>query len=681
MKRILLLLSIGLIMASGLKAQIDTEFWFAVPHISHTHDHIPIKICLVSQESPIVVTIAQPASNAFTPIVVSMGANEYREVNMTSFERVFEAAYHNNGVQTYDTIMNRGLHITSQGGKVAVYYQFSNNNSELYLLKGSNALGLDFIVPSQYTSPVMSWVNAHNSIEIVATEDNTIVTIIPTQRLTSGHLANVPYSVTLMRGQTYSIAAEREFNHSLTGNKHLRGTRITSNKPIAVNTTDDSVAFDSSGSGGYDLIGEQIVPIALTGTSYIAVRNTDKKSNSQFVDRVYVFPTEPNTTVNFYTNGGAPTIRTLQTIGDEICFPLSTDATYISSNKPVIVFQMISSETGGKSKLELGGTQLPQIECTGVNKVMFSAVNSASPIVNVICKTEDVAYFVSSGFSPALVANDFTQVPGNANWSYCRKSVSLNSNSYSSYWQWPTNISPAISTATIENTRGYFHLAVADENQSTCSYAYYSNYNEAATISLIKNKDNYCLGDSLILTTHDILAIDTLIWTLPDGSILRRHKNEPYVISELGAEHIGYYSVDGINRFGCGVLSDGFDLTLHPHKMSLRIDTICESDLPYNLDGFVIETAGEHILNYNTSKGCDSIVTLNLTTERVVDLYDSTTICINELPTIINGIKVMNPGDYSRVITSSRGCSYNYYLNVSSLPQYNENISKAICDN
>ena len=454
------------------------------------------------------------------------------------------------------------------------------------------------------SSPIMSWQNAHNSIEIVATEDNTIVTITPTQTLSSGQVAGVPYNIILMRGQTYSFAVQKEWDHSLPAAKHLRNTRITSNKPIAVNTTDDSVAYDSTGNGGYDLIGEQIVPISLTGTKYIAIRNTDRIYNGnvsgqkkEYVDHVYFFPTQNNTNVTIYPSGQQGDAFTIPLqMGGEYSYPLSQEATYIESDKPIVVFQMISSDDS--YKFELGGTQLPQIECTGVNKVQFSAVNTNSPIVNILVKTADIHSFSVTGLvaSSTITASDFNPVPGNPSWSYCRKSVTMSN--YSNGWNNTVTV-PVV----IENSTGYFHLAVADQNTSTCSYAYYSNYNTAAQMSLMRNKDNYCLGDSMVLSSTNILAVDTLIWILPSGQEIRRHKNEPYIIPELTMEHIGHYTLDGINRFGCGVLSDGFDLMLTPPVFREIFDTICDTDLPYRSGDFETTEGGDYVLNLFNKMG------------------------------------------------------------------------------
>jgi hypothetical protein len=100
---------------------------------------------------------------------------------------------------------------------------------------------------------------AKSAFEIVATEDNTIVTITPSQNIL-GHTAGTPFQITLNKGQTYSAVAS-----GITAGAHLGGSKITSNKPIAVTIKDDSVANN----GCRDMMGDQIVPTSIIGNEYM----------------------------------------------------------------------------------------------------------------------------------------------------------------------------------------------------------------------------------------------------------------------------------------------------------------------------------------------------------------------------------------------------------------------------
>lgn len=118
------------------------------------------------------------------------------------------------------------------------YFINTSDDCEAYTLKGKNALGTEFVVPMQYD--YQNSYSGHNFIEIVATEDNTDVTIqlmpgITVQNITPD--AQNQIHLTLQKGYIYSMRSTSD-----TGPQHLHNTRISSNKPIAVNTTDDGVS-------------------------------------------------------------------------------------------------------------------------------------------------------------------------------------------------------------------------------------------------------------------------------------------------------------------------------------------------------------------------------------------------------------------------------------------------------
>lgn len=276
----------------NVSAQIDDLFWFAAPDITAGHEHNPMTFCFASFANPATVTISQPSNPGFTPVTINLNPYSYYSLDVTNQENIVETAPHN-------TVCNYGFKIVSTE-KITVYYQLGANNSEIYTLKGRNALGTHFIVPMQnYLNTGNFTPSAYSSVEIVATENNTTVTITPSQELLGGLPANVPFTITLNQGQSYCIkSASRD------AAAHLTNTVITSNKPIAVNSSDDSAESNSfSGYSGQDLVGEQIVPIEYAGTMFVALRN-----NRAF-EGITVSPTQNGT--NVYINGSTTPSATL----------------------------------------------------------------------------------------------------------------------------------------------------------------------------------------------------------------------------------------------------------------------------------------------------------------------------------------------------------------------------------
>ena len=207
---------------------------------------------------------------------------------------------------------------------ITVYYDEDEYwNMDIFSLKGANALGLEFYTPFNSV-----WRNGvynplpYSSIDIVATEDNTQITITPTADIV-GHAAGVTFSITLNKGETYSCLATTQ---AAAG--HLGGSHIVSTKPIAVTLKDDSLWAQPQGCK--DLVGDQTIPIInangdrLVGHEYIVMRGKINLINPNAIppdpdgvptgERIFIMATEANTEV--FIDGVSFT--TLSTPGEQI---------------------------------------------------------------------------------------------------------------------------------------------------------------------------------------------------------------------------------------------------------------------------------------------------------------------------------------------------------------------------
>ncbi len=485
---------------SLVSAQIDNLFWFAAPDISANHAHNPITFCFTSFSSPATVTISQPANPGFTPVTVNLNPYSYYALDVTSQENIVETA-------PVNTVCNYGFKIVSTAN-ITAYYQLGANNSEIYTLKGRNGLGTDFIVAMQNYLEDGPPSDPRNSIEIVATEDNTVVTIVPSQPLTGGIPAGVPISITLNAGQSYCI---KSLDQSAAG--HLTNTRVTSNKPIAVNSTDDSVASNQfSGYTGQDLVGEQLVPVKYAGTLFIATRN-----NRAF-EGLTISPTQDSTRV--YING-SPTPAAILNMDQTYTYMMSqspTVATMVTSDKPIFVFELTGSDG------ECGGTQLPAIGCTGSTEVVYARPSySTNMKLTVVVHTTDVGGFTVNGSSTMLSPSDFTQLPYDPTWSYCYKDF--------------TSLIPTLTVMTIKNSLGPFHLGILDYYSGmSSSLGYFSDYNSQGVVEFVM-PDEYCF-DERVEFTYRTNDVDTIKLVTPSGDTL---SNPPFVIENISAADAGLY--------------------------------------------------------------------------------------------------------------------------------------------
>jgi len=497
---------------SPLSAQIDNMFWFAAPDISANHAHNPITFCFTSFSSPATVTISQPANPSFTPVTINLNAYSYYALDVTNQENIVETA-------PVNTVCNYGFKIVSTAN-ITTYYQLGANNSEIYTLKGRNALGTDFTVPMQNYLLDGPPTDAKNSIEIVATENNTTVTIIPSQPLEGGIAAGTPITITLNEGQSYCIKSA-----SQTAAGHLTNTRITSDKPIAVNSTDDSAASNQvSGYSGQDLVGEQIVPDEYAGDLFIAMYN------NRLFENICIIPIQDTTHV--YINGSNTPTTTLNTGQSYTYLPSNspTVATMITSDKPIHVFQLTGSDG------EAGGTQLPALGCTGSMEVVYARPSYSTHLrLSIVVPT---AYI--NGFSMTVGNNNvpvpasyFTTLPYNNNWSYC-------------YRDFAASV-PTQQVMILQNSLGPFHLGILDYYSGmSSSLGYFSNYSSVGRIDVFM-ENIYCLHDSVrfnYLTEN----IDTVHLVTPSGDTLT---TEPYVISDLTLADTGWYYLLAHSEIGC----------------------------------------------------------------------------------------------------------------------------------
>lgn len=585
-------------MAGSVCAQIDNLFWFAAPDISANHAHNPITFCFTSFSSPATVTLSQPANPSFAPVTVTLAPYSYYALDVTSQENIVETA-------PVNTVCNYGFKIVSTAN-ITTYYQLGANNSEIYTLKGRNGLGTDFIVPMQNFLVDGPPTDAFNSIEIVATEDNTIVTIVPSQPLAGGIPAGVPISITLNAGQSYCV---RSLDQSAAG--HLTNTRVTSNKPIAVNSTDDSVASNQfSGYSGQDLVGEQIVPVQYAGTLFIATRN-----NRAF-EGLTITPTQDTTSV--FINGSATPVAVLN-MDQTYTYMMSqspTVATMVTTDKPAFVFELTGSDG------ECGGTVLPAIGCTGSQEAVYARPSySTNMKLTLIVRTSDVPGFTVNGSGTMLAPSDFTQLAYDPAWSYCYKDF--------------TNLIPTQTVMTIKNSLGPFHLGVLDYYSGmSSSLGYFSGYNSQGQVEIVM-RDEYCFGERVEFAyrTNDV---DTIRLVTPSGDTLTQ---EPFVIESVSPADAGRYHLLAHNVKTCDEawISDSIDIhVVNVTKPDLGEDKfycygdvgVIESNYPLADVNFYwntgdttpdirVATNGTYILNITTQGASSSLTCQNSDTIEV----------------------------------------------------------------
>jgi len=459
----------SIIIINFSNAQVGTDFWFAPPNVTEYHNppNFPIYLLITTLDDPATVTISKPADGSFTPLVYNLPANSSQRVDLSSYRLNLET-------RPTNTIVNTGLRILSTA-KITAYYEVANaNNNELYALKGENALGTEFYIPMHKDA---NFYNHHfgttpldlaiASFDIIATENNTTVHIYSPVPL-DGIPANTMVSYTLNQGQTLSCGTtqtgsdpdgggpmEHYYQHP---NNHPAGAIVISNKPIAITYKDDS-NHDVPAGGCYDLIGDQIIPIDIAGTEYIAVKGglANNGRESVIITGIY-----NNTQI--FLNGSTTPIKTIvagetyQIIIDSLNTS-TNNSIYIKSSKPVIATHI----TG--FGCELGSAILPSLNCAGSRKVSFVRSSTETFILTFLVKTSAIGNFSVTPNTFTINPSDFKVVPGTGGvWSAAR--LTLN-----------TAQVPINTAYTISNSSSLFALGLINGGATTgCRYGYFSEF-------------------------------------------------------------------------------------------------------------------------------------------------------------------------------------------------------------
>jgi len=648
------------LVCTSIQAQTSSTFWLAIPYLSGHSSSATYHLLVFAYQGDADVVVNMPADPTFVSRQFTVPNNGY-------YDLVISDSYDSTNVHMAtipDSISNHGIKINSTK-PITCYLQLTGENGEAYLPKGDNALGTDFVLMMQNSYPNYSgWTEAFSSAQIIATEDNTQVTIVPSQP--GGKSKSMEtVVVTLNQGQVFDYRAANQ-----SGEGHLVGTRITATKPIVVNSTDDSVE-----KGGQDLSGDQIVSTEFWGYEYIAV------SMRNSWEGVYVTTLTDNTEVKtgdgeiFHLNSG-----------DIQYIPLGgVDVKFISATAPIAVFQ----QTGyGGATGEIGGTMLPQIECTGSQVVSYKRTfGTISTFINLITRSAYTSSLTLNG-SP-ISSSNFHIVPGTDDeWSYCKLDIS---------GQVAEN-----ELAIVRSSAGFFHLGAVDYTVGTsCTLGYFSDY---ATKAARDTADQFvCYTDvihwrnkeidvaTLAKPTGDTLVFrDTVSLTLCDDSIyllnlyvsphtLYHYKDTSVMLCDgdyfpFGTQHVQHIYNSGIyydtvrNIVGCYIEITELNISIS-RSTTKRVEvseTICHGE-SYVMNGRAFDKSGDYIDTLQqVGNGCDSIVTLHLfvtpdtySTDTVIHVYMCEGDCFEW-----NGERYCDNGTFSQTLVNHLGCDSTIYLTI-----------------
>ncbi len=617
-----------MVLAELCPAQTDTMFWFAVPEISASSNYNdrPISIVIMTNARAANVTISQPATGApMPPISITVPANSIHKEDLTAYVDMLET-------KPPATALNYGLKVVSDV-PVSAYYEVLGiqpgnivANPEIFALKGANALGRTFYIPSQNYVPnhTPGYIPLpYSSFDIVATEDNTTVVITPRSNLQGGHTAGVPVTITLNSGQTWSATA-----NSLAAADHLPGSRVEADKPVAITVKDDLLRSSLYPGGCADLTGDQIVPVDMLGTEYIAINSGLLNGPG---DQLFVTATRNNTAI--FRDGNAVATATINA-GDTYRLPAAATpgqtSTYIRASEPVAVWHL----TG--AGCEMGATQLPQMDCSGSDTVSYVRALNHRLHVNLMVRNGGQGSFFVNGV-PLTAA--FSSVPGTGGvWQTAQVNLSAQV--------------PQGGSLRITNAAELFHVSILDEGTHGNSYGYFSNYNSVSA-KAASSAGRVCEGEPLQLFARSVHG-SSYEWTGPGG--FRSIQQNP-IIPQTPLAGSGWYHLDvtGNSHF-CGSGRDSVYVAVQPlPDMELGADITSCSDtvllqaaapgMSYRWStgaatgSVAVTRSGTYWVELTDTAGCKKgdTITVTLVPPPETDLGPDRVLCDKDLPVILSG--------------------------------------------
>lgn len=313
----------------------------------------------------------------------------------------------------------KGIHITAQKN-VAVYaHIYAASVSGATLLLPVSALGKNYysINYKQESNSDTDNPRPYSAFMVVATEDNTVVEVVPAADLLDGIRAGQVLTLSLKKGEVYQGLSVNDLTNTIIRTNSNNGDC----KRIAVFSGSTKIGIGCRQAGfTSDNLFQQVYPTASWGKHYITV---PLKNRNYDIFRVIMSDDNTNVTVN----------------GQSLFFPVRSQANLeissqhtniISADKPIQVVQYAVSQgqqfgSCETDPFDLGDPEmifLTPTEQTLDHVTLYSSPysNIARHYINVVIKTNQAQTFTLDGTPYA----DFTKLANDATYSYAQIEVS-----------------------------------------------------------------------------------------------------------------------------------------------------------------------------------------------------------------------------------------------------------------
>lgn len=343
---LLLLFTISGLFMQSLSAQSlsnkGKEFWVGYGHhqlMEGTNSQD--MVIYLSAEQPATVTVSIPGTS-FSQ-TYNVPANSVITTATMPKTGVNDARLYRPGTSSEGVFVNKAIHIVSDVPIVAYAYIYADASSGATMLIPVETWGNSYMTlnsKQSYASDCYSWAY------VIASHDNTVIEITPSQTTRSGKPAGQVFQVNLQKGEIYAFMAASEPPNA-SSKPELSGSKVRSVAnddgdcfPVAV-FAGSSRTYNPMNCGptdGGDNDNQQAFPYHAWGRKYLTApfSNSDV-ANSFQTSAIKIAVRDPTTVVK--RNGVVLNPSTL--IANSYYYFESNGADFIEADKPVMVAQLM----------------------------------------------------------------------------------------------------------------------------------------------------------------------------------------------------------------------------------------------------------------------------------------------------------------------------------------------------
>jgi PKD repeat protein len=316
-----------------VKSTEGKEFWFGFM------ENRPGLSCDSPTENYLEVSVISRFNCSFTITLGNSSEPIVSEVLLPNIPKKFRIDRSLAEPSGSEKIEKKSLHLVSDQVLNLYAMNYGMNSTDATVIFPIEALGNEYYALCYEPHIVYQTINCgtfqtgkNSEFVVVASEDQTYITIVPSKITDQHNPANKPIYIVLNKGELYQVQSMNSEN--LPGQGDLTGTYIKSDKPVALYCGSWATTVPSTVSYALDHLYEQIPPVQSWGRKFVAV-----PLKLRGKDTYRILASMDQTSIKVGNN--VPVVRNR---GEFFEFMLNEDETsIIECNHPVLLAQYSNS--------------------------------------------------------------------------------------------------------------------------------------------------------------------------------------------------------------------------------------------------------------------------------------------------------------------------------------------------